>query len=107
MPPEPKPMMGNAVCAHKFNWERQAAWLIHQTPEMRDLVSHFPIPYAIPLKEGTFYAIGYVINEGTLVVACMIIDPQLLTCSQYQHALEHGNLFELSGRYILKNLVRH
>lgn len=106
-PTEPKPMMGAAICAHKFNWERQAVWLAQQTPEMRQLAADFPIPYAIPLKEGTFYAIGYVIHEGTYGVGCINVDPQFLTCAQYQHVLEHGTVAELSWRYILKNLVRH
>lgn len=99
---EENPVIGDPVCEHKFDFGRMAAWLEQQPAHIRQLAVYFPIPEAIPLRRVTYYAVGYSI-EGD--VACLDVDPRLLTCEQFHYRMTQAQ--PLRGEFLLQELVRH
>lgn len=101
MADDPVPLC-DAVCDHKFDFARMAIWLSEQPQIVQDTARLFPIPQAIPLKQMTLYAVGYS-QQGE--VACLAIDPNLLTCDQFGVLVHHSRQFSLE--YLMAELVRH
>lgn len=99
---EADPMIGDPVCAQKFNFESMAIWLAKQTELVQETARMFPVPLAIPLRLRTVYVVGYS-PEGDL--ACIDVDPQLLTCEQFAYRMLQPMQFRRD--FVIKELVRH